>query len=514
MKKKQMFINLAAQTSAFIISFAISFFVSPLIVKSVGKETYGFLGVANNFTSYITIVTVALNALAGRFVSICYHKKNYVETEEYYTSVFFANAFAVIILLVPATWFILNIDTFLSVPVESVSSVKTTFGLVFLGFFVNLISSIFSVATYVTNKMYLSSIRTIEANSLRLLTLVICFMLFGPNITFVALSMLVYQVFVAFTNYRYTKKLIPEIQIRRSSFNIHKIRELVVSGCWSSISSLSNVLLEGLDLVICNLLIGVGAMGTVSIVKTVPSMIYQCLYSVLSVFNPQLTICYAKGDIHGIVSHMEFACKVVALLMALPVAFIIAFGNPFFTLWMPTENAAALWALSILSLGDLVFTGSVVMMHNMFTVTNHLKVPAMATLATGVLNTLIVFTLLKTTNLGIYAVVSVSSILGLGRNLLMNIPYSAKCVGVSPKKFYKIAGRSFLFVVISAAIGSLIAQIGNPSSWGMLILYAGMMCAISICVEFLLFFSKEEKHSLMVMLKDMLVKITKSNQKG
>lgn len=215
------------------------------------------------------------------------------------------------------SWFISNIDTFLQVPVESVSSVKITFGLVFLGFFVNLISSIFSVATYVTNKMYLSSIRTIEANALRLLTLIICFMLFGPNITFVALSMLVYQVFVAFTNYRYTKKLIPEIQIRRSSFNIHKIRELVVSGCWSSITSLSNVLLEGLDLVICNLLIGASAMGTVSIVKTVPSMIYQCLYSVLSVFNPQLTICYAKGDIKGIVSYMEFSCKVVALLMAL-----------------------------------------------------------------------------------------------------------------------------------------------------------------------------------------------------
>ena len=163
-----------------------------------------------------------------------------------------------------------------------------------------------------------------------------------------------------------------------------------------------------------------------------------------------------------------------------------------------------------MSLGGLVFAGSVVIMYNMFTVTNHLKVPALATLATGVLNTLIVFTLLNTTNLGIYAVVSVSSILALGRNLLVNIPYSAKCVGVSPVKFYKIAGRSFLFVVISAVIGSIIAHIGNPASWGVLILCAGAMCVLSIGVEFLLFFSREEKHSLMVMIKTVLAKVNKA----
>lgn len=514
MKNKQMYLNLLAQMFSFAVSFVISFFISPLIVRTVGKETYGFLGIANNFTSYVMIVTVALNSLAGRFVSVYYHQNKKQETEQYFTSVFVANMFIVLFLLIPALVFTLNVDTFLNVPTESIQDVKMTFALVFLGFFINLASSIFSVATFVTNKIYLASIRTIEANVLRLIILGISFTLFKPSIVYVALAMLVYYVFVAFSNLRYTRILIPEIKIKRASFNIHKVWELIVSGCWSSITALSNVLLEGLNLLISNLLIDASAMGTVSIVKTVPNMINQCLGSVLSVFTPQLTISYAKGDIPGMVSYLEYACKVVALIMALPVAFLVAFGEHFFALWMPTENAAVLWELSILSLGGLVFAGSVVIMHNMFTATNHLKVPALATLATGILNTLIVFTLLKTTNLGIYAIVSVSSILALGRNLLVNIPYSAKCVGVSQKKFYRIAGRSLLFVIISAAIGSLIARIGNPSGWGMLILCAGMMCVVSICIEFLLFFSKEEKHSLMTMIKSMLAKVAKSKQEG
>ena len=348
MKVKQMYMNLLAQMMTFAISFAISFFVSPMIVRSVGKEVYGFLGIANSFTSYVTIVTVALNSLAGRFVSIYYCQNKFEETSEYYSSVFYANMMIVLILFVPAMIFSLNADKFLDVPVESVVSVKMTFCIVFLGFFVNLASSIFSVATFVTNKIYLSSIRTIEANLLRLIILIITFTLFTPSIEYVALAMLGYYLFVAITNYRYTKILIPEIRIKRSLFNIRKVRELIISGCWSSITALSNVLLEGLDLLISNLLLGVGAMGTVSIVKTVPNMIYQCMGYVMSGFTPQLTISYAKGNILEMISYLNYACKVVALLMALPVAFLIAFGQQFFALWMPTEDATILWILSIL----------------------------------------------------------------------------------------------------------------------------------------------------------------------
>ena len=131
-----MYLNLLAQMFSFAVSFVISFLISPLIVKTVGKETYGFLGVANNFTSYVMIVTVALNSLAGRFVSVYYHQNKKSETEQYFTSVFFANIFIVLFLLVPAVVFTINVDRFLNVPTESIQDVKLTFALVFLGFFV------------------------------------------------------------------------------------------------------------------------------------------------------------------------------------------------------------------------------------------------------------------------------------------------------------------------------------------------------------------------------------------
>lgn len=499
MKKKQLYFNLAAQMVSFCVSFAISFFISPIIVREVGKEAHGFLGLANSFVGYVTIITVALNSLAGRFVTVCLHRKDEDSANRYFTSVFFANTLIVAVLLIPAIIFISFLERFFQVPPQILVDVKVTFALVFLGFFAQLMFSVFSVATFVTNKMYLASIRTIEANLLRLAVIVVTFFLLGPSVAFVSLGLFVYYSFIAATNVHYTKRLLPQIQIQKKYFDLSKIKELIISGCWSSISSLSNTLLEGLDLLISNLLLGAAAMGTLSIVKTIPNMIYQCMYSVLSVFNPQLTISYAKGDNQGVCDYLNYACKNAGCLIAMPVGFMIAFGDRFFHLWMPTEDGLQLWILTMLSMGELLFAGSVIVMHNLFTVTNHLKKPALVTLATGILSTIIVFTLLTTTDLGIYAIVAVSSALALLRHLLFSIPYSANCVGCKPKKFYWIAGRSMLFVGIAAGLGFLLKWLLAPADWLTLILSAGIMCVLTIGIVFIFFFSKEEKADLLTL---------------
>ena len=501
MKNKQIYLNLAAQLISFAVSFAISFFISPIIVREVGKATYGFLGLANNFVGYVTIITVALNSLAGRFITVSLHKNDGDSANRYFSSVFFADLIVVAVLLIPAAVFICFLDKFFDVPVQSILSVKVTFGLVFLGFFVQLICSVFSVATFATNKLYLASIRTIEANLLRIAVIVATFLLFGANIAFVSLGMLAYYCFIATTNARYTKRLLPQIQVQKKYFDFAKIKELLISGCWSSITALSNTLLEGLDLLISNLMLGAGVMGTVSIVKTIPNMINQCMGSVLSVFTPQLTISYAKGNIKGMLSYLNYACKLVGMLLCLPVAFVIAFGDRFFSLWMPTEDAAHLWGLSVLSMGGLIFCGSVVVMHNLFTVTNQLKNPALVTLLTGVLNTAIVFLLLNVTDLGIYAIVAVSSVMALLRNLLFNVPYSAKCVEQKPWKFYWMAIRSLIFVGIAAGIGFGIKLLVQPNSWLSLIVCAAAMCLLALTVVFLVFFNKEEKQDVGSLLK-------------
>ncbi|MGN1432220.1 MAG: hypothetical protein ACI4XI_00820, partial [Ruminococcus sp.] len=70
---KQMSINIIASIVAFGVTIGINFFLTPYLVSSLGTEAYGFIGLANNFVQYATIVTSALNSMAGRFISVEYH---------------------------------------------------------------------------------------------------------------------------------------------------------------------------------------------------------------------------------------------------------------------------------------------------------------------------------------------------------------------------------------------------------------------------------------------------------
>ena len=165
MEKKIMVINLTANIFAFLVSFIISFFITPLIVKTVGKETYGFWGLANNFVNYIMVLTVAMNSLAGRFVTISIHRGEEQEAKSYFNSVMITNLTTALLLVIPGILFVANLEYFLEMPVGNYLDIKLTFAFVFAAFCVNLTSSVFSIAIFAKNKIYLASIRTIEAIS-------------------------------------------------------------------------------------------------------------------------------------------------------------------------------------------------------------------------------------------------------------------------------------------------------------------------------------------------------------
>ena len=62
-KGKQLSINLVTQIVSFGLNLAISFLLTPFVIENIGKDVYGFVSLANNFTSYVSVFTIALNAL-------------------------------------------------------------------------------------------------------------------------------------------------------------------------------------------------------------------------------------------------------------------------------------------------------------------------------------------------------------------------------------------------------------------------------------------------------------------
>ena len=498
---KHTFLNLGANIISFAVTFLISFFITPIIIQKVGKEVYGFYGLSNSFTSYITILTVAINSLAGRFVTISLHQDKAEDANEYFSSVIVVNLIIALICLLPVAVFIIMLEHFLNLPAGHILDIKLTFTCTFATFFINLIFSVLTVATFATNKIYLASIRQIEASILKIGVIFALFACFYPMVAFVAFATLVSAIFVVITNIFYTKRLLPQIKFSPRKFSWHKMKELIFSGMWNSIVALSNVLLEGLDLLISNLFLGPAVMGTISIVKTIPSAVQSLLASMLGVFLPPLTINYAKGKLQAMVEYINNTTKLMGIIFALPIAFIIVMGKDFYCLWLPGENALHLWSLSIISVLNLAISCTASVYYNLFNVTNRLKLPAIVTLCTGILSTVVVLILLKFTSLEAYAIVGVSVTFGILRNIAFNLPYSAKCIRVNPLRFYWYTARSLLMIVSASCIGLIVSRVIPIHNWMSLFVAAGLMCVSALIVNTALSFPVTQLKTIVAGLK-------------
>ena len=65
-----LFINIISSTLSMLISSLISLVLTPYITKNIGAEAYGFVSLANNFINVASLLTIALNSKASRFVVI------------------------------------------------------------------------------------------------------------------------------------------------------------------------------------------------------------------------------------------------------------------------------------------------------------------------------------------------------------------------------------------------------------------------------------------------------------
>ena len=191
---------------------------------------------------------------------------------------------------------------------------------------------------------------------------------------------------------------------------------------------------------------------------------------------------------------LRTSVRMMGLVLIVPLAGLTAFGTDFYVLWQPTQNAQTLQILSVLKILCLTFTASMSAVHEIFVVANKLKAQAIATLISGVLNIIVVYILLKVTNLGIFAIAGVSSVIAILRNFVFTFPYAAKCVKQKWYVFYGICLRAFFsYAVITGLFYLFRIFVYTPNTWVSFIIVCGLCGLIGIVINMFLIASKAER---------------------
>lgn len=489
------YINIITSVGVMVVNLFISFWLSPYIIRTIGVEANGFVSLANNFVTYANLIVTALNAMAARFITISYIRGEYKKANIYYNSVFWGNLIIVAVLFLPAAYLIIRLESFIDVPADILVDVKILFSLVFLSFFVRTGAPNWDCGTYITNRMDLSYIPNMATSILRCVLLVGMFTMWTPHVWYVSLtSTLIGFITLGIAGY-YTHKLTPELQVKlkRPVCSWNAIKELVGAGIWSAIAGGGAMLLNGLDLLMCNLYIGATAMGVLSLSKTLPSILGQFSDAVTDAFLPEMTINFAKGDKEKLLHDIKRAMKISSVTVTIPAAGIVVMGDTFYSLWVPTQNARLLQLLTSLAILSYLINSGIIILHRVFAIVNRTRLSAAAMIVTGVSSLLITWLMIMFTDYDIYAVAGVSSIVTICKNVFFVTPATAVLLGYKWNQFYPQLGITMLCSSMIIVIGIMVRQFIAIHSWLTFFLACSIVGTVGLGVNVMIVLNKEER---------------------
>ena len=492
-RSTQMTINLISGIIVFAANMLINFFLSPYIVENIGVEANGFVSLASNFTNYATLLVTVINSMSGRFVTIEIHRGNIEKANVYYTSVFYANLVLLLFFLIPSVFILINLEKVIDIPVHIVGDVKLLFAFIFGNFLAGLAVPMWATSTYITNKLYITSLGSMISNVIRIVSILGMFAFFEPKVWYVGFISFLVIVFTKIWNYYYKKKLTPELKISKKSFDIKSVIELMSSGIWNAISQLGIILINGLDLLICNIFIGSTEMGILSVAKIIPHFLSNLSTTICNVFAPELTINFAKGNKERIKKDLKQAMNITGIILTIPLAIVFVFGDSFYGLWVPSQNSEQLQILSALTVIGYIFTSGTQVLYNVFVTVNKVKANSLLLILAGIVSTAIVFIVINTTEFGIYAVAGASSVVNIVRNMCYTVPFSAKYLGFKWYTFFPQVGKSVVSVLIIVLLGYFVKIIFNPDSWVILVLTCGITTIIGFFINIFVVLSSEER---------------------
>lgn len=500
-RNRQTMINLLTSIITFATTMAINFFLSPYIVKTLGEEANGFTQLANNFISYASLITVALNSMAGRFITIHYYKNEIEKCNRLYSSIIIANLFIMLVLLLPATLCSIYLENIIRISEANVYQVKVLFSIAFASFYATQILSLLNISTYVKNVLYIQNIINMVSTLMRAALLILLFAVFTPKIYYVSLAGFVLYVLTIPVAIVVKRRIMSEVVFNVKLFDFKSIKELLKSGVWNTINQCGSILMTGLDLLLSNLFIGPVQMGVLSVAKIVPNAITQLAVTINGAFSPNQTISYSSDDKKEMLNSLNYAVKVSCIMVAICIVVFSVYAYDFYVLWQPTLDAKELTILSIVTCMVYVPFCGTQTLYNVFTAANKLAVNSITFLVTGVLNFLVVFLLLKFTNLGLMAIVCSSVSLTMLRSFVVTIPYTAKVLGLKWYYFYKDSITSILCCGIVALVSVAFRYLIMPKGWGMLIVAVAVSVLISLVCCIFAILNKEQRNKLLIKMR-------------
>jgi hypothetical protein len=145
--------------------------------------------------------------------------------------------------------------------------------------------------------------------------------------------------------------------------------------------------------------------------------------------------------------------------------------------------------------------GQAAVIHNVFTIINKIRLNSLLVCLTGALSVSVVFVLLKTTDLGLFAVAGVSSVFSILRNLCYTVPFGALYIHRKWYTFFPEVAKSALSVSLIGGAGICLKSLMPAVSWFWLCAFALVTALGGLAINLFIVFNEKDRDYLISALR-------------
>ena len=497
--KRATLINIFAALITLGVQMFISFWLSPFVVGKLGEEAYGFINLANNFVSYASLVSVAINSMACRYISVEYNSGNKEKAKSYFCSVFIANCFLYGLILIISILFVWKLEYIVNITAALVFQVKLTFLLSFVNMGTSLIGTVYTAAAFTTGEMHYNSIVQIVSNVIKSILIFTLFSFLPAKVYYLSLATLIAGIVTLWGNYKVTKKLFVDFDIDKNYFDFGKLKVLLKSGFWVLISNISNLLLNGLDLLFSNWFISSAIMGRLSLAKQIPLALSNALGVFSNIFSSALTKVFASDGNNKLIYEANSQLKILTMFFTVPYAGIIVFGYDFLKLWLSDTSYTRtqfveIYILMILVLLDIIISTYMYSIHSIFIAIDKVRIYSVVLLVSSIIS------------IGVYVIAGTSTVI-LGFTHGVIVPAcAAKLLHRPIWTFWKTEFRSWASLAVICVVFSVVKNFMDFPNWISFFINIMIAGLIGYILESILVFSKQEKKEIISIINLKLIR--------
>lgn len=508
---KQLPKNLIANISYFILNIFIGLFLVPFFIKTLGVVSYGVIPLATSVTSYVSLVTQSLNASVSRYLTIDLQKQDFKKANIIFNTAIFGTL-VITLLTIPIIVIVAYYSPFyFDIPTTQKQDVFILFLGVMGSFLVRTWGSNFGVSLFAFNRLDLQNIINAFNIILQTALIIVLFTLYPPKLSYIGYSYLISAVATLFVTIIFSKKVNPYLKVNIHNFRISQVKDLGVTGGWIIIDQIGTLLLFQMDLILVNKLFGTAAGGEYSIALMWSTLITSFASMFASVLTPVILTYYAKEKFEELVTVSKSAVKIMGLSMALPIGLICGF-SPIIISWWVGPNYARVSPLMWILLGHLAINMSVLPLFPINVSYNKLRIPAIATIFSGIANLLLALTLSTTTGLGYYGVAIAGAIVLTARHTFFVPMYATKVLGIPKNPFKNSLIQVGISTVLVAGITSLNYYLFSFSSLLAVTIYCFIFSLVYSLISLFIFFNKSEREIIESFVSSLVTNILKINK--